>query len=106
MEEEIIKNYWKKKHYYRRIGDEIINIDKISKYGDTTSLANVCKKGDMVNGDKVIGIMLGMGWCYCVVTEKGHTYYSWNIKSIKTKKKRYEILDTEEEVLLIERNGD
>ena len=101
MEKATINNYWKKKHIFRRIGEEIISVGKTSEYGATNSLANVCRVGDYVNDDKVVAKMLGMGYSYCVVTESGHTYYSWNISSIKTKENTYNVLDTDNEVFLI-----
>jgi hypothetical protein len=105
MEKEIIKKYWEKKHIFRRNGEEIISVENTSECGATNSLANVCRVGDYVNGDKVVSIMLGMSYCYCVVTENWHTYYSWNISSIKTKKHTYNVLDTDNEVFLIPIEG-
>ena len=92
-----IKNYWKKEKNFKRIGEEIFNVD----LGEQ-SIANVCKVEDKVNGEVVKQVLLGMNFCYCVFTENGHCYYSWDIKTIETKIKKYNIVEKNNKILIEE----
>lgn len=65
----------------------------------TTSIANLCEIGDVVNGVRVNDVQIGMGYCYCVILDepaliksegrKSHILYSWQIDTIETPKRKY-----------------
>ena len=92
-----IKNYWQKLGNFKRIDDEIFNV----VLGER-SIANICKVGDKVNGEVVTQVLLGMNFCYCVSTEDRYCYYSWNIETIETKTKKYNIIEKCNKILIEE----
>jgi len=97
MKEAFIKNYWDKQIAFERVGEKLINVEK-----SNSSIANKCEIGDKVNGEIVELVMLGMCYCYCVFTKNGHCYYSWNIKTIETKEKKYKIIEKDNKILVEE----
>lgn len=96
MEKEIIKNYWQKKIMFTRIDDKFVNTNI-----QQSSIANLCKIGDKVNGYVVDQICIGMGYCYCVFAEH-RCFYSWNIETIETTKGKYKILEKENNIFIEE----
>lgn len=71
--------------------------DEMKKKYDrvTTSLADLCNEGDVVNGENIALVDLGMNYCYIVMTNKGKVFYSWQIKTIETSSHKYNINDYE-----------
>lgn len=99
MNKVIFSNWHKLEHYFKRNNDEILNVSKEDR--GTFSLADVCRVGDIVNGEKVIATFLGMNFNYCVYTENYNTFYSWNIKTIQTPKYKYKVIQKENKIAVV-----